>query len=133
MADEFTYNSSIQEQETTFEFSNRQFAYIPDQNSGNYVNGQVTFDLASLSNSGKFVSWENSYLTIPLIMHAKVTGGEALTNSQANAFALSLKNGYHQLINSLSCEITNNQVVQLTNYSNLNINYKLLTTCSVDD
>jgi len=45
----------------------------------------------------------------------------------------SLKNGYHQLINSMSVEITNCQVVSTTNYTNLDINYKLLTTCSRED
>ena len=53
MADEFSYSTSCEEQETDFEFSSRQFAYVPDQNSGNYPNSQITFDLASLSNSGK--------------------------------------------------------------------------------
>ena len=33
----------------------------------------------------------------------------------------------------MSVEITNAQVVSLTNFSNLDINYKLLTTCSLED
>ena len=33
----------------------------------------------------------------------------------------------------MSVEITNAQVVSLTNFSNLDINYKLLTTSSVED
>ena len=53
--------------------------------------------------------------------------------SAENAFAASLKNGFHQLINSLSVEITNCQVVNLTNLSNLDIHFKLLTTSSVSD
>ena len=47
-----------------------------------------------------------------------------------NVFAMSLKNGYHHLINSLSVEITNNQVVNLTNLSNLDIHYRLVSTMS---
>ena len=50
-----------------------------------------------------------------------------------NDFALSLKNGYHQLVHSMSVEISNNSVVSTTSYSNMHINYKLLTTMSVDD
>ena len=61
-----------------------------------------------------------------------VTTG-AMTNNSENAFAMSLKNGYHQLINSLSVEITNNQVVNLTNLSNLDINYRLLSSMSGED
>ena len=53
--------------------------------------------------------------------------------SAENAFAMSLKNGYHQLINSISVEITNNQVVNLTNLSNLDINYRLLSSMCGED
>ena len=54
-------------------------------------------------------------------------------SSAGNAFMTSLKNGYHNLINSMSLEITNCQVVNLTNFSNLDIQYRLLTTCSKED
>ena len=49
-----------------------------------------------------------------------------------NAFALSLKNGYHQLINSISVELGNNQIVNIINFSNLDINYQLLSSMSSD-
>jgi len=68
---------------------------------------------------------------VPLVVTTVNTGSTA--NSAENAFMTSLKNGYHQLINSMSVEITNCQVVSLTNFSNLDINYKLLTTCSRED
>ena len=55
------------------------------------------------------------------------------TATVENVFAASLKNGYHQLINSISVEITNNSVVNLTSFSNIAINYKLLTSCSRED
>ena len=67
---------------------------------------------------------------MPLVATTVLTAGAA---SAENAFMTSLKNGYHQLINSMSVEITNAQVVSLTNFSNLDINYKLLTTSSVED
>ena len=58
----------------------------------------------------------------------------ASTASNAeNLFAASLKNGFHQLINSMSVEITNAQVVNLTNFSNLDINYRLLSSSSRED
>ena len=54
MADETAFNLSTNPQETLFQFSSRQYTYIPDQNSGSYPNGSIVFDLASLANSGKF-------------------------------------------------------------------------------
>jgi hypothetical protein len=57
----------------------------------------------------------------------------AITATFENDFAMSLKNGYHQLINSIQVNITNNDVVQVQNYSNLAINYELLTSLSNED
>ena len=124
--DVFSFYNSQQELKTDFIYSNLQHVYIQDSNNGSYPNGQVSFDLATLSNSGKYIDFQQSYFTVPLVMNVNITGANA--NGAENVFAASLKNGYHQLINSLSVEITNNQVVNVTNYSNLDINYKLLTT-----
>ena len=129
--DEFAFYNSQQEQKNEFIFQNSQYVYCPDQNSGSYPNGQVVFDLASLSNSGKFIDFQSSYITVPLVMDITNTG-QAGNNAQ-NLFSASLKNGYHQLINSMSVEITNAQVISLTNMSNLDINYRLLTTSSLED
>ena len=131
--DEFAYYNSQNEQKTEFIFSNTQHVYVPDQNSGgSYPNGQVVFDLASLSNSGKYIDFQQSYITVPLVMNLNLTGSGAAPSNE-NAFASSLKNGFHQLINSMSVEITNAQVVNLTNLSNLDIHYRLLSTCSRED
>ena len=129
--DEFAYYNSQNEQKNEFIFQNVQHVWVPDQNNGSYPNGQVLFDLASLSNSGKFLSFAESILVVPLVVTTVCTASTA--SSAENAFLTSLKNGYHQLINSMSVEITNAQVVSLTNFSNLDINYRLLTTCSVED
>ena len=129
--DETTFQHSLDPQQTEFEFSNRQFAWLADSNNSSYANGQIVFDCASLANSGRFVDWSQSYMTIPLVLDVNLS--TATTASVENVFAASLKNGYHQLINSLSLEITNNSTVNLTNFSNIKINYDLLTTCSRED
>lgn len=129
--DEFAFYNSQQETKNDFIFQNSQFVWVPDSNNGSYPNSQVIFDLASLSNSGKFIDFQSSYITVPLV--ADITNTSQAANNAENLFACSLKNGFHQLINSISVEITNAQVVNLTNFSNLDINYRLLTTCSRED
>ena len=62
-----------------------------------------------------------------------VTNTGQAGNDAQNLFEATLKNGYHNLINSISVEVTNAQVVNLTNFSNLDINYRLLTTSSLED
>ena len=123
MADEATLRHSMEQQETVFDFDSRQYVYIADTNNGSYANGQIVFDCGGLANSGKFVDWSQSFLTIPLVVDVNLSA--ATTASVENVFAASLKNGYHQLINSLSVEINNNSVVNLTAFSNLKINYDL--------
>jgi len=132
MADTVTLQNSLQSQENIFDFQNKQFTYVPDQNNGSYNNGQIIFDLASFANSGKYVDWSQSLLVIPLVLNLNAVSG-SFGNGVDSAFAASLKNGAHQLINSLSVELTNNQIVNLTSFSNLDINYKLLSTMSADD
>jgi hypothetical protein len=129
--DEFAFYNSQQEQKSEFIFQNSQYVYCPDQNSGSYPNSQCVFDLASLSNSGKFIDFQSSYITVPLVMDITNTGSTGI--NAETLFACTLKNGFHNLINSLSVEITNAQVVNLTNFSNLDINYRLLTTSSLED
>ena len=133
MADEYTFASSLADQDTDFQFDTRQFVYIADQNNGSYPNSQVTFDLAGLSNSGKFVDWKQSFLTIPLVLNVNATAGAFAAASAENNFAASLKNSVFQLISSMSVQLTNNDIVNLTNFSNLDINYKILNRLSTDE
>ena len=117
--DEFVYYNSQSENKTEFIFQNVQHTWVPDSNNGSYPSAQVIFDLSTLSNSGKFFDVQSSYITVPLVMTTVLTG--STTTSAENAFMTSLKNGYHNLINSMSLEITNCQVVNLTNFSNIDI------------
>ena len=126
MADEYTFAKSLTPQGTEFEFDTRQFVYINDQNNGSYPNGQISFDLAGLSNSGKFVDWSQTNIVIPLILNVNSSTGSFSTANIENAFSASLKNSALQLIQSIDVQITNNSVVNLTNFSNLDISYKLL-------
>ena len=100
--DEFAYYNAQNEQKNEFLFQNVQHVWVPDQNSGSYPNGQILFDLASLSNSGKYIDFQQSYIVVPLVATTVLTAG---ASSAENAFMTSLKNGYHQLINSMSVEI----------------------------
>jgi hypothetical protein len=115
----------------TFNFENKQYIFQTDQNNGSYPTGQINFDLSSFANQGRYLDWSNAFVLIPLVMTLNAVG--TTTQSFENDFAMSLKNGYHQLINSIQVQITNNDVVQVQNYSNLAINYEVLSSMSTDD
>ena len=131
MADEYTfYESNSPVSDTEFEFASRQSVWIPDSNNGSYGSGQIQFDLANFSNSNRYIDWKSSVLTIPLCIAVTGTG---MGGGVENSFAASLKNGYHQLINSLSLSLTNNEVISIQSFQNLLINYKILSSFSETD
>ena len=74
--DEYSYHSSMQETDSEFIFSNRQYTYINDANNGTYSNGQILFDGSSLANSGRFIDWTQAYITIPLVMNVTFASGQ---------------------------------------------------------
>ena len=133
MADEYIFASSLADQDTEFQFDTRQFVYINDQNNSSYSNSQVQFDMSSFANSGKWIDWKQSFCTIPLVLNVNATAGAFGAASAENNFCASLKNSVFQLISSMSLELTNNQIINLTNFSNLDINYKILNRLSQDE
>jgi len=68
MADEYAFQASGVPQETIFDMQTRQFTWIPDNNQNSYPNGQILFDGAALSNSGRWIDPTQSYMVIPLVL-----------------------------------------------------------------
>lgn len=133
MSDLYTYQQTVSPQEPQFIFSDKQVVYVPDSNNGSYPSGVVSFDLTSLANTSKWMDLKNSFISIPLVMELKASAGAFATANVENAFAMSLKNHVFQLLHSMSLEIGNNSVVNLTNFANIDINYKILNSFSQDD
>jgi hypothetical protein len=146
MADQTVLEQSLESQIVDEPFVSRQSVYVIDSNNGAY-NGQIQIDTSSLSNSGRWASYSEGVLHIPLVVTLTATTSTtnlttgytgtsaADTNFQAlrKNFAVGLKNGYYQLIHSLSVEYNNTNVVQLTPFLNHYVTYKLMTTLSEGD
>lgn len=130
--DQLLFEQSTENQVTAEPFISRQVVYVIDQNNGNY-SGQIQLDTSSLSNSGKYASYSEAYLQVPLVitLQGQTVAGDPF---QADApFAVGLKNGFHQLIHSVSVEYNNTNVIQLTPYSNFDVQYRLMTSLSDED
>ena len=50
----------------------------------------------------------------------------ALTSTVSNAFAMSLKNGHHQLLHNLTISWNSTGVTEQTTFQNLKINYDII-------
>ena len=138
----FEFKSSIESDSNNYICKDRQYLYYNDLQGGNYSanSSEVKFELISLANTNQFVNWSESFLMIPLQLSvsayspgvggALVPGGFNL--SPENAFALSLKNGYQQIIDSFLITINDNPVNQPCQGSNIEQTFRLYTM-SADD
>jgi hypothetical protein len=134
MADSFTLGQSLQEQDDDYLFQNRQYTYITDSNNSSYnQGGQVIIELGGISNSGRCLYTNQSYISIPTVTTLYAVDGNFLNNTPENYFAVSLKNGYTSLISSLQIECTNNSVTSVMQYSDVIMNHTILTSMSCDD
>jgi hypothetical protein len=131
MADEYIFESSQVSDAETTPFVSKDMLYIVDQNGGNY-NGQILFDTSSLSNSGKWLDWKGAYLEIPFVISMRSTVDISGANI-VNSFVAGLKNGSHQIIDSIQMDLNNQNVIQLTPFTNFYVSYKLNTTMSNND
>ena len=114
---EFEFTSSLGKEENVYLTKDKQFLYYNDLQGGNYSNNssECKFELISLSNTQQFVNWSESFLLIPLQLSVSGftnTTGTAggLAGTAENAFALSLKNGYQQIVDSLSIIVNDNAI-----------------------
>ena len=76
MADEFEVSQSLSGQGDDILMQNRTFTWIPDSNGGSYSGGgQVVLNCEGIANSGKYLSCNNSYIQISLVMTLATTAG----------------------------------------------------------
>jgi len=110
-------------------FVDKQWLYVNDSNNSNYT-GQIVIDSTTLSNSGSYIGWSESFLQIPLVLQAE---SAALTTAAKFDFGMAMKSGYWQLIHSMSVEFNNGSVVQQTPFLNVFSSFKNLTSWSEGD
>lgn len=131
MADELLYEMSKTEiVDTSSPFIKRELVYVIDQNNGSYTNNQIIMDCASISNSGKYADFSDSWIAVPLLITMTSTYN---FSAIACDFSVGLKSGFHQLVHSINVEYNSTSVVQTTALTNMYISYKLNTTLCVDD
>jgi len=127
--DNLVFEESINTEISSSEFVDKQWLYVNDNNNSNY-SGQVVIDTTSLSNSGSYINWSEAFLAIPLVLQAYGTGIGANTDLD---YLLGMKNGFWQIIHSLTCEFNNGNIIQQTAFLNVFCSFKNLTSWSKDD
>lgn len=131
MADKYLFEDALNVEDHKEYFLEKDMLYVLDQNGGSY-NGSITFDTSVLSNAQRWLDYKNGLLEIPL--QISMSSSVDISAADAvNAYMLGLKNGSHQLIDSLQVEYNNSTVVQLQPFTNFYVGYKLMSSWSQDD
>lgn len=112
-------------------YTSKKWAEIIDSNNGFYSSNNVRFSLTSLYNSESLNSYKDTVLDIPLVGVLSHALNTAMPDT--NQFAMGLKNGYYNLIDSINIKYDGKEVQQHTLHQQFYTNFKMHTTMSVND
>jgi len=133
MADNLVYEESLNTESETSEFISKKWVYVNDNNSQNYTS-QVVIDSTPLSNAGGYISWQESFILMPLVVQLTAAVAADLTaNTNTANYAWAFKSGFWQMINSMTVEFNNQNIIQQTPFLNVFRSFKANTSFSQDD
>jgi hypothetical protein len=133
MADNLVYEESLNTEIDQSEFISKKWVYVNDNNSQNYTS-QVVIDSTPLSNAGGWISWQESFIVMPLVVELTSTQVTSLpANASGADYAWAFKSGFWQMINSMTVEFNNQNVIQQTPFLNVFRSFKSNTSYSLDD
>lgn len=135
MADNLVYEESLNTEIHTSEFISKKWVYVNDNNSQNYTS-QVVIDSTPLSNAGGYISWQEGFIVMPLVVQLTAPTADAgnlpASNSLAD-YAWAFKSGFWNMINSMTVEFNNQNIIQQTPFLNVFTSFKANTSYSLDD
>jgi len=137
--DNLVFEDSISAEVSQSEFISKKWVYVNDINNGNYTS-QIIIDSTPLSNSGAYVNWAEGYIAMPLVVSlvgqttapaVVAVGSDANLPNVAHSWAF--RSGFWHMINSMSIEFNNQNIVQQTPFLNVFRSFKANTSFSADD
>jgi hypothetical protein len=150
MCDKLVFDLSQEVEGTPNVFVRKDWINILDNQNQNYNNNQSIIDTSQLSNSNKYMSYRESYLSCPLLLSfgtgaipvltglPEVTARQLAlmtptTSAKALDYSIGLKNWFGQIIHSFTLDYNGTTIVQQTPYINMWNSFKLMTSLSLND
>jgi hypothetical protein len=131
--DNLVFEESINAEIDQSEFISKKWIYVNDSNSQNYTS-QVVIDSTPLANSGGWINWSEGYIVMPLIVElSSAIAGSLPANANVADHSWAFKAGFWHMINSMTLEFNNQNVVQQTPFLNVFRSFKAHTSFSLDD
>ena len=133
MADNLVYEESLNTEVHTSEFISKKWVYVNDNNNGNY-SSQVVIDSTPLSNAGGYISYQEGFIIMPLLVQLTSNDPASLPVGTNTAnFSWAFKSGFWHIINSMTVEFNNQNIIQQTPFLNVFTSFKANTSFSLDD
>jgi hypothetical protein len=131
--DNIVYEQSVSDDLPSNEFISKQWVYVNDSNQGSY-NGQVIIDTTALSNQGGYQGLSEAFLCFPLVITLSCsTAANLEANTTAANYSWAFKNGFWQILNSMSVQWNNGTVIQESQFLNVFTSFKAMTSWSWED
>jgi hypothetical protein len=135
--DNLVFEESVNAEIDQSEFISKKWVYVNDSNSQNYTS-QVVIDSTPLSNAGGYISRQEGYILMPLLVQwsAAVTANLPITGGVGTKLAdhsWAFKAGFWNMINSMTVEFNNQNIIQQTPFLNVFRSFKAHTSFSKDD
>jgi len=150
MCDKLVFDLSQEVEGTPNVFVRKDWVNILDNQNQNYNNNQSIIDTSQLSNSNKYMSYREAYLSVPMLLSfgtgavPTLTGIPATSGTQFGVFlpattgtsldcSIGLKNWFGQIIHSFTLDYNGTTICQQTPYINMWNSFKLMTSLSLND
>jgi hypothetical protein len=140
--DKLIFDISQEVEGTPNVFVKKDWLNIIDNQSGQYSSNQSVIDTSQLSNSNRFMSYRESYLSIPLLLtltSANATASIAAadlapaTAGTSADYSVGLKNWFGSMVHQFTLDMNGVTICQQTPFINMWNSFKLLTTLSWGD
>lgn len=115
-------------------FVKKDWLNILDNQNGNYGANQSVVDTSQLSNSNKYLSYREAYLSVPLLL--TLTSTAVIVPQTAGTsmdYSVGLKSWFGQIIHSFTLDYNGTTIIQQTPFVNMWNSFKLMTTLSWSD
>lgn len=133
MADNLVFEESLNNEIDQSEFIQKRWIYVNDNNSQNYTS-QIVIDSTPLSNAGGWINWSEGYIVMPLVVQLTANvAGNLPEDTTRGDYSWAFKNGFWNIINSMTVEFNNQNIIQQTPFLNVFRSFKAHTSWSQDD
>jgi hypothetical protein len=135
-SDKVVYQEAVTPQETEPLFQAKRWTYVVDSsNTGGVFNGQLQFDLNTLSSQNQWTDLSQGYIQFPVKLSIKRSANAGTPGNLATCglTAACIKNGFHQFVDSVQVVLGGSTVQSSQIFENINATYKMLSEWSSDE